>query len=121
MALVDQGIDGEADQFEFHKEVCIPASTAVGSVVAALHEVPVNARASVESYMSKFVGPLMGLDAGTPATEVIDVLVGEMGIETVLEDGKYATYFDATFGKALPTAESGAETILDAWVTDAVV
>jgi hypothetical protein len=121
MGLVDQGIDGDAEEFEWHQQVATPATAAVSSVNAALAQVPTDARASIESYLSRFVAPLVDVSVGTPAATVIDTLVGAMGGETVVAGGQFATYFEDTWGKQLPTAEFGSETIPDTWVTSEVV
>jgi hypothetical protein len=122
MGLVDQGVDGDADEFEWHQEIATPATAAVSSVNAALNQIPVDARASIESYLSRFLAPQLNLAVGTPATSVIDTLVGGgMQGETVLESGKLDSYFNTTWGKQLPTATTGNETLPDTWVTSNVV
>lgn len=122
MALVDQAVDGDADEFDLHKDICVPAAAAVGTINAALKEVPASARGSIESYLSKYVGPKLNLPAGTLAATVIDMLVAEgMGAETVADLGTIDLYFQDEFGKSLPTASPGSETIPDSWVTSNVV
>ncbi|MEM8738070.1 MAG: hypothetical protein AAGG38_06280 [Planctomycetota bacterium] len=122
MGLVDQIVTGDADEFDYHSKIAIPMTTAVSTVNASLGEVPGSARGSIESYLSKFVAPLLGMASGTLATTVIDELIGSgLGIHTVLLNGEFDSYFNSTWGKQLPTAEAGNETIDDSWVTSDVV
>lgn len=123
MALVDQAISGEASERSIFKNVCTPIDSAVEGVINSLSGVPNQALTNMNAYLRTVISKGVDLPLGADPKLVLDEMILQMiGLgETVLQNGKFYSYFNTNFGKQLPTAAASSETIPDTWVTNQVI
>lgn len=123
MGLVDQAVSGQPAEKTAFREVCVATDKSVQGVTQTLTSVHDSVKTNVSAYLSKVLTLTTQLPVNTAPTTVIDGLIDDMTTEgeTVLVGGAFYTYFNDTYGRQLPTATSGSETISDGWITAAVV
>lgn len=122
-ALGDQILTGTSDEFALADTVYLPVHAAVKSLVGNLAGVPTNAKAALDSYLARHLGPTMGLSINSSPHTVVDSLMTSMATanETVQADGLFDEFISTQYGKHLPAADPGNETIPETWVGAAVV
>lgn len=122
-ALGDQILTGESDEFALSDTVYLPIHAAVKSLVGSLAGVPTSAKTAVDNYLVRHLGPLMGVSSNASPQTVLDSLATSMGntSQRLQIGGLFDVFINTQYGKQLPTAPAGSETIPDAWVSVTVV